>query len=370
MRKPTFPRRRVMAAVGSAAAIVVASGFALTAPAASADATSAQQQTSQNWSGYVVQSSAGKSFSNVSGSWVEPSVSSSSAQGYAAFWVGLGGASQQSQALEQTGTSAQVVNGQVTYYAWYELVPSAQVTLPLAIHPGDHMSGRVTVNGSNVTISLDDQTTGQSVTKTLQMSNPDTSSAEWIAEAPASEAADGSMQILPLADFGNVTFTNASATAGGQTGSISDPAWTVEQVDLSNAGGAPFLGDGSQFSPAGLGAGDAQQSAAGATAGGVSSDGTSFTVSYTSDATATPSGTSPGSSGGTSASGDPGSGYSGDGSGYPGGSAGYPGGGYPGGGYPGGGYDYSGGYGYSGGGYSYSGGYVLVFPGGYSVYVQ
>jgi hypothetical protein len=361
MRKPTFARRRLMAAFGSAAAIVVGGAFALTPAAASADAINAQQQTSQNWSGYVVQSSAGKNFSRVSGSWVQPSVSSNSGQGYSAFWVGLGGAGQQSQALEQTGTAAQVVNGQVTYYAWYELVPSAQVTLPLAIHPGDQMSGKVTVHGSNVTISLDDQTTGHSITKSLQMNNPDTSSAEWIAEAPAAESSDGSMQILPLADFGHVTFTNASATAGGQTGSISDPAWNVEQVDLSNAGGAPFLGDGGQFSPAGLGAADSQQSAAGASAGAVSSDGTSFTVSYTPDTTATPSSsTSPTSSGSTGGYGYPGSGSSDSGSGYPGG-YGYPGGGY---GYPGGGYGYPGGsYGDSGGGY------VLVFPGGYSVYV-
>jgi hypothetical protein len=338
-----------MAALGSAAAIVVGGGFALTTAVASADTINAQQQTSQNWSGYVAQSAAGKSFSSVSGSWVEPSVSSSSGQGYSAFWVGLGGAGQQSQALEQTGTAAQVVNGQVTYYAWYELVPSAQVTLPLAIHPGDHMSGKVTVNGSNVTISLDDQTTGHSITKTLQMNNPDTSSAEWIAEAPAAESSDGSMQILPLADFGHVTFTDASATAGGQTGSISDPAWTVEQVDLSNAGGTPFLGDSSQFSPAGLGAADSQQSAAGASAGAVSSDGTSFTVSYTPDATPTrSSNTSPTSSGGTSGYGYPGNGYPGGGYGSPGGSYGYPGDGY----------------GYSGGGY------VLVFPDGYSLYVQ
>lgn len=347
MKKVRVPRRRSLAAVGSAAAIMVGGGFLLTTAAASADTINAQQQTSQNWSGYVVNSAAGKSFSSVSGSWIEPSVSSSSGQGYAAFWVGLGGASQGSQALEQTGTSAQVVNGQTTYYAWYELVPSAQVTLPLAIHPGDHVSGGVTVNGTSVTISLSDQTTGRSVTKTLQMSNPDTSSAEWIAEAPAQESSDGSMQILPLANFGNVTFTNATATADGHTGSISDPAWTVEQVNLSNAGTAPFLGGGGGFSPAGL-TSDQSQSTAGASAGGVSNNGTSFTVSYTSDSMASQSSsTTPTSSDGTGGYGDPSSGYPG---GDP--SSAYPGGGYG---------DPSSGSG---------GGYVLVLPGGYSISLQ
>lgn len=338
-----LPHRRAVAALGSAAAIMVAGGFALDTAGASAQQINAQQQDSQNWSGYVVQSSAGKSFSNVSGSWVEPSVKSSSSDGYAAFWVGIGGASNQSQALEQVGTAAQTTNGQTSYYAWYELVPSSQVTLNMTIHPGDHMSGSVTVNGTNVTISLTDHTTGQSVTKTLQMSNPDTSSAEWIAEAPASESSDGSMQILPLADFGSVTFSQASATAGGHTGSISDPAWTAEQVDLSSAGTQQFLGGGPDFTAAGLGGGS--QSTAGATAGAVSSDGSSFTVNYNADG----SGAQPASDTTTP------SGY-----GYPGGGSG---------GYSGdGGYGGYGGYGGGYGGYGY--GYYGYGYGGYGVYLQ
>jgi hypothetical protein len=71
------------------------------------------------------------------------------------------------------------------------------------------------------------------VTKTLKMSNPDTSSAEWIAEAPSAESRGGSLQTLPLADFGTVTFTGASATSDGHTGPISDPNWSVQQVDLA-----------------------------------------------------------------------------------------------------------------------------------------
>ena len=39
------------------------------------------------------------------------------------------------------------------------------------------------------------------------MSNPDTSSAEWIAEAPSQCDGSGSCQPLPLADFGTVQFT-------------------------------------------------------------------------------------------------------------------------------------------------------------------
>lgn len=315
-----LPGRLILPVLALGTLLAVGGGFAVDAVSASAQTVNAQQEVSGNWSGYIAQSSNGQNFSKVSGSWTQPSVSSST-QGYSAFWVGLGGASQQSSSLEQVGTSADNANGQTTYYAWYELVPAGEQKLNLAIHPGDHMAASVTVNGTNVTISLSDKTTGQSVTKALTMSDPDTSSAEWIAEAPSAQSQSGDLQTLPLANFGQVTFTNTSATAGGHTGSISDPNWTVQQVDLQPSGAIGSLGGGGRFNPAGL-EGISQSSSAGASASSVSGDGSSFTVSY-STGTAQSSGASSGNTGG----------YSG-GDGYPGGYVypyGYSGGGYPGG---------------------------------------
>jgi hypothetical protein len=329
--KRRIRRRRLSALALAAATLAGGAAFAVDPSGAAAQTFNAQQQVSQNWSGYIAQSSSGQNFSSVSGSWVQPAVSANTGTGYSAFWVGLGGATGQSQSLEQVGTAADVSNGNTTYYAWYELVPSAEQQLSLAIHPGDHISGKVTVNGTNVTISLSDQTTGQSVTKTLQMSNPDTSSAEWIAEAPAAQIAPGEDQILPLANFGSVTFTNASATAGGNTGSIADPNWTVQQVDMSSGGQASGFGPAGRFGAAGLGGNGL--STAGATAGTVSSGGSSFTVSYSPDSSAQSTATA--------------AGY---GYGY-GGGYGYAGSGY-GGGYPYGAYGY-GGY---GGSYGFLGG--------------
>ena len=349
-----LPRRFAIPVLALGATLAVSGGFAMDAASASAQTVNAvQQQASQNWAGYVAQSSSGQSFSSVSGAWTQPSAASTSGQGYSAFWVGLGGSSQGSQALEQVGTSSDVVNGQTKYYAWYELVPAPETQLNLAVHPGDHMYGRVTVNGATVTVSLSDQTTGQSVTKTLQMSNPDTSSAEWIAEAPSTESQSGSTQTLPLADFGKVTFTNAYATAGGHTGSISDPNWNVEQVQLSPAANLGFPGAGGGFTPVGLSTAD--QSSGGASPSSVSSNGSSFSVSYASDGSSTQS-----STGGSGYSVYPsGSGYPGGDSGYPGGDASSAGGGD---GYPGGGYGYPGGdSGYSSGGYGYPGGYIVTF---------
>ncbi|MBV9810328.1 MAG: hypothetical protein JO286_24340 [Solirubrobacterales bacterium] len=319
--------RHLCAILAATAATAAAAG--VSAGSASADATS-QAQVSQNWAGYVAgDASSSTQFSSVSGSWVQPTATCRSGQTYSAFWVGLGGSGNSSGSLEQTGTQADcTADGGTDYYAWYELVPAAPVRLDLPVHPGDKIAAKVDVSGTNVTVSLSNQSTGQSTTKTLQMDAPDTASAEWIAEAPSSCDGSGSCQPLPLTDFGTVQFTSATATANGHTGTINDPNWTANPVALGSGGSTDIS----------LGAGS---SSAGASPSGLSSDASAFSVSVQ------PSGASGSSSGG---SGDYGSG-GGSGSGYGGsGSGGYGYGGY---GYGGGGSGY-GGSGY-GGGYGYGG---------------
>jgi hypothetical protein len=307
-------------------------------PAASA-ATDVQQASSENWAGYVAggSGSSNQQFKSVSGSWVVPTVKCTNGQSYSAFWIGLGG-SGQGNSLEQDGTDSDCsASGTPSYFAWYELVPSAPVKVNMTVHPGDHMSSRVTVNGTSVSIWLSDQTTGAIFSKTLQMSNPDVSSAEWIAEAPSScDQSASNCTPLPLADFGTVRFTNATATAtSGQTGTVSDPSWSAAAVTLSpSASGLGFA----SYTPA------TQSGSAGATPSSLSSDGSSFSVAWTADSSGAAD-----TSGSAAGSGYPGSGYGG----YPGG--GY--GGYPDGGYPGGGYGAYPGGGYAGGGYGYGDGY-------------
>jgi hypothetical protein len=316
-------RNRLLATFAATAAVT--GGAAATASAATVDQPAA---VSQNWAGYVA---GGTQFSSVSGSWVQPSAKCGSGQTYSAFWVGIGGSTNQSSGLEQTGTQADcTADGGAEYYAWYELVPAAPVKLDLAIKPGDHISAKVSVSGSNVTVLMSDQTTGQSTSKTLQMDNPDTSSAEWIAEAPSAcdgSGASGSCQTLPLADFGTVQFTSATATANGHTGTISDPAWSAQPVQLG----------GGSVSEVSYGSGTGSSAA---TPSSLSPDGSSFSVATD---------TSSGSAGAAGGAGD--YGY-GDG-GYPDSGDGYGYGGYPGDGY--------GQYGYGGGdyGYGYGDGYGL-----------
>jgi hypothetical protein len=170
------------------------------------------------------------------------------------------------------GTEADCSSGAAaSQFAWYELVPAAPVKLDLAIHAGDHVSANVAVSGSSVTLALSDHTTGASATKTLQMDNPDTSSAEWIAEAPSSCDGSGNCQPLPLANFGTVSFTDASATANGHTGTISDTNWNANPVQLSATGaGGGYVG-------AGLAA---DQASAGAAPSSLSTDGAAFSVAW------------------------------------------------------------------------------------------
>lgn len=218
------------------AAVLAALALAAGAVGSAAAATA----VSSNWAGYAV---TGTTFKTVSATWVQPTANCSSGTAgttASAFWVGLGGDSDTSSALEQTGTEADcLANGTTRYTAWYELVPASSVRVSLRVSAGDRISGSVRVAGTKVTVQLRNLTTGRSFTKSLRMASPDTTSAEWIAEAP-SAVTPGGTRILPLTDFGSVRFTSAEATStAGHTGTIADPAWTSGRILLEAGGGGP-----------------------------------------------------------------------------------------------------------------------------------
>lgn len=192
---------------------------------------------SANWAGYAVHRS-GVSFHTVSGSWRQPGVSCAGARHtYSAYWVGMGGFSASSSALEQIGTEADCsAQGVPVLSAWYEYLPYA-VPITMTVKPGDTMSANVTVAGHRVTLTLNDVTRGHSFSKTLSVANVDVTSAEWIVEAPSQCYGQNSCTILPLADFGSAMFTGAQVqSANGHAGSISDPAWGVTRLDLTPNG--------------------------------------------------------------------------------------------------------------------------------------
>jgi hypothetical protein len=203
---------------------------------------------STNWAGYAV---SGSTFTDVKGTWVQPAVTCpATGSTYAAFWVGLGGFAGGPGGLEQIGTEGECDQGRPSYTAWYELLPAGSVTIPLAIAPGDTVSAEVSVDGLTATLTITDETSGRTFTTVQTPSALDTSSAEWIAEAPSRCFGDQCLQ-LTLANFGTVQFSGSSTTANGHVGTISDASWSATAIDLGGDAGsatpAALTPDGAAF---------------------------------------------------------------------------------------------------------------------------
>jgi Peptidase A4 family len=227
----------------------------------------ATNSTSTNWSGYAV--TGATPFTDVQGSWTQPTANCSSTTAsptngkgngnghgnghggggasqstYSSFWVGLDGYS--SGTVEQTGTDADCSGTTPVYYGWYEFYPAFPINFSNPVSPGDTINADVAVSGGSVTITLQDATQGWTQRATQSSAGYALSSAEWVAEAPSSG------KVLPLANFGTVNFSNASATGGGKTGSISaftnDPITMVTSSGQTKAAPSGLGSHGSSFS--------------------------------------------------------------------------------------------------------------------------
>ena len=165
--------------------------------------------SSTNWSGYAV---TGSRYTSVSASWTEPTAKCSGTA-YSSFWVGLDGDT--SNTVEQTGTDADCSGSTPRYYAWYEMYPKFPVNLRGTVRPGDHLSASVTTDGSGrFTLTITDSTQGWTNTTTARLKSAKLASAEVIAEAPSSSGG-----VLPLANFGTVSFSGAKANGALLTSS-------------------------------------------------------------------------------------------------------------------------------------------------------
>jgi hypothetical protein len=202
-------------------------------PPASADAVK-----SSNWSGYAVHR-AGVTFDRVSAAWTQPSATCTSGQStFSSFWVGLGGYSPRSTALEQIGTEVDCTRfGRVRSSAWFELVPQPSRAVRLRVAPGDAIAASVSVRGERVRVSLSDLTTHRTFSRSLRTRRLDVSSADWIVEAPSECVSYTSCETLPLADFGSETFRRArAASTGGRVGTITAAGWRWTSISLSQTG--------------------------------------------------------------------------------------------------------------------------------------
>ena len=245
--RPSLARRGLTLAVCTLVLAAAGGGAAL--------AGTIDNQSSPNWAGWVslaVPRSAktARHFINVAGSWIQPSATCTPHRTtFAAFWVGLGGYSEHSKALEQVGTEADCSKfGVIFYYPWYELLPGPPITIHgIKVVPGDTITASVHVSSDQVTVRLVDTTSGDPAfvkSRPMRDPAPDTSAAEWIAEAPSNCNGNNNCKPLRLTDFGQIGFTSASVTgigsAGRHTGPIDDPDWDYGAIVLSSSGSLTY----------------------------------------------------------------------------------------------------------------------------------
>ena len=199
-----------------------------------------KNSTSSNWSGYA---NTGSTFTDVKGSWVQPTATCSRRQtAYAAFWIGIDGDTTNS--VEQIGTDSDCSRGTPTYYAWYEIYPQYPVNLSNTVRPGDSITAEVKYNGSGkFTLTISDTTRNWTYTTNQTYTPAQLGSAEWIAEAPSS-----GNSVLPLANFGTVSFTNCTANGVSISGNPNPDPITMASGKTTKAVPSGLGSGGSSFS--------------------------------------------------------------------------------------------------------------------------
>ncbi|HXI84893.1 MAG TPA: G1 family glutamic endopeptidase [Verrucomicrobiae bacterium] len=187
---------------------------------------------SANWAGYVTATDltipVKHSVTDVQGSWRVPTVAAAGTQETAsAIWVGIDGSSDRT--VEQIGTEQDWHLGAPLYYAWFEMYPARGFFLTeFPVEPGDQISAEVQFIPKNqFVLSITNLTQGVGFSITKKRSAKRTS-AEWIVEAPFFR------HILPLADFGSVSFTGCSTTITNVEGPINSSSWTNESITMEN----------------------------------------------------------------------------------------------------------------------------------------
>jgi hypothetical protein len=209
-------------------------------------ATSDGQDTSRNWSGYAA---AGHTYSGIRGTWTVPQVAASAngASGVGATWVGIGGVT--TRDLIQAGTQDSGSGRANEYQAWIEMLPAASKQVPLAVAPGDSITVSIDEQGTGTNtwlIMLADNASGKAYQTTVNYAST-RSSVEWIEEAPS-----GRNGVLPIDNFGAVSFSGATAIDNGQNVSLDQVG--ARPISLLNARRQPLAvpsaigSDGESFS--------------------------------------------------------------------------------------------------------------------------
>lgn len=182
----------------------------------------ANVEYSNNWAGVVRESPpASHTYTAVSATFTVPDPTATDNSGdlqAASVWVGIDGDTY-TKAILQTGIDSYIQNGEKSFDAWYEWYPDSAENFDLDLTAGDVIVAKIESPSSSEGIAIiENKSSGRSVTKTL--SAPSTSAtlagqnADWIVE----DFSTGNSQV-PLANFGQVTFSGAqAATEDGEYG--------------------------------------------------------------------------------------------------------------------------------------------------------
>jgi hypothetical protein len=212
---------------------------------------------SVNWAGYAGQAG---DFTAVRASWRVPAVNCAKVPtaSYVAEWAGIDGL--RNSKLIQAGVDARCDSStaQPQYRLFYELIPQAETPVSGAVGAGDAVAveiGQSAGAGWRLRVTVN----GVARLDTVLAYPADRTSAECIVEAPSAPGGG----VLPLADYGTVTFTGcaaarAGAATGRQLGAGSSGDLTVYRVDDDANGVRQVTGtpsaDGSRWTTGWVGA--------------------------------------------------------------------------------------------------------------------
>jgi hypothetical protein len=194
--------------------------------------------SSQNWSGYVVPSSSAL-VTGASGDWTVPVLNCTDTPGgNVSVWVGIGGeewaTGGSSGALLQTGINSACVDGAQQNTAWWEIVPATPNDetvfrdFPVAAGNEIQASAFETTTGAWQT-EVSDVNTGLTAAmitgdvygvgetssneiddqgSTVNYHYSGAYTAEWIVEDPEEASANAGGSLFPFANFGSITFSD------------------------------------------------------------------------------------------------------------------------------------------------------------------
>jgi hypothetical protein len=213
--------------------------------------------SADNWSGYAQVSSTEGTFTQMTDTFVVPTVETDvHGTQYVADWVGIGG--YDDPTLVQTGIQAKVKtqgrHSTVIYDAWTEHLPQAEKPLVLTISAGNTVTATVEETSPNEwSMEVIDDTTGKSAGVSVPYDSSGLS-AEAISERPCLWGPCAPSDLAHLAQTSNITFDPGfvSDTPTGQTPverPLLSPAIstnpmttiTVEDIAMTNNSGSKVI---------------------------------------------------------------------------------------------------------------------------------